>query len=177
MSNLQYINDDNGKPLFVVLPINVYRNLIDLAGVDDIPDSSLLSSDGTRIELPHGGPGAYIDLIQFADFIDRCGVIDMAINQRAQAYDKFPYDQLNSLDPLIRRAFLPETSPYRNTMQATTAVVDALVESGLFKRTKRSYDHYYRPVNAIETNKESLIKFFETKGHPKNPLPTSLYLP
>ena len=162
MAQLQYINDDEGNPLFVVLPVKVYRNLIDLAGQDYVNnEKSLLSSDKTKIELPNGG-GAYIDLVQFAYFINECGILDIAINQRAQSYDKFPYDQLNTLDPLIRRLFLPETSPYKNTMQATSAVVDALVESGLFKRAKRVYTYFYRPVNSLETNKQALTEFIET---------------
>ena len=87
---------------------------------------------------------------------------------RAQAYDKFPSNQLDTLDPLIRREFLPANSPYQNTMQATTEVVDALVESGLFIRTKKHFEGFYRPVKALDVCHEAMNAFWVAHGSPES---------
>jgi|SRR5471030_632091 len=167
MSNVQFLIGKDGDPQFAVLPYGEYLALQKALPGEQLAThtASLLSADKTRILLPHGGPNAYLDLVQFADYVARHGVMNMAINQRAQALDKFPREQLNTLDPLIRHHFLPQGSPYKNTMQATTAVVDALVESGLFVRVKQSYPSFFRPVNAIASCEAAIKQFL--KDHPK----------
>lgn len=176
-TKVQFLLDQNGHPTFAVIPYEDYKQ-IEGALESSFPKSpSLLSLDGTKISLPYGGPGTYLDLVQFVDFWDRRGILDMAVNQRAQTLDKFPPNQANTLDPIIRRIFLPAGSPYKNTMQATSDVVDALVETGLFKKVKRSYEGvFYRPVNAIEvTNATELGRFLKEKGRPKYPISLEHY--
>jgi len=166
---VQFILDQNQKPLFAVLPFESYKKLIDHQdSASDLPSHpSLLSEDGMRVRLPHGGPGAYIDLVRLVDYCMNASLVSMAINARQQALDKFSIDQIASLDPLIRMCFLPKDSPYRNTMQATTEVVDALVETGIFVRSKRSFDapnsKYYRPVNALDFIVEAGERFLGGK--------------
>lgn len=160
MSNVQFLMAEDGTPAFAVLPYAEYLTLKQSLPGQQLPTQSLLSADGTRILLPNGGPGAYLDLFEFANYVNSRQIPHMAINQRAQALEKFPKEQLeNTLDPLIRQSFLPKDSPYKNTMQATAAVVDALVESGLFIRVKQSYPYFFRPVNAIACQQEAIENF------------------
>jgi len=95
----------------------------------------------------------------------------MAVNQRAQSLDKFPQDQWDTLDPFVRRHFLLPSSPYRNTMQVTTEVVDALVDTGMFKRIKKKYPYFYRPVNALEVVVPELLKYLEGQDPVRDPIP------
>lgn len=162
-SNVQFILDQNEAPVFAVLPFAEYTRLI---GNQNNPEEalgspSLLSADRRFIRLPHGGPGAKLDVLAFVKWLEKRSIINMAVNQRAQTLDKFPHDQMSTLDPVIRTWFLPEGSPYKNTMQATTDVVDALVETGMFTRTKQVYEYFYRPVNAIEVNWEKATEFLK----------------
>ena len=94
----------------------------------------------------------------------------LAINKRRQAYDKFEGEAVNGLDAILRRCFLPENSPYKNTMQATTAVVDALVETGIFSRSIEAMTGYYRPVQCIRIDEERAKAFLQKHGRPENPL-------
>jgi hypothetical protein len=165
---VQFLLGQDGQPQFAVLPYQEYIRF-----KESLPEAnlvlhsaSLLSADKTRILLPNGGPGAYIDLIQLVHYFNKFGIIDMAINMRAQTLEKFPNDQKNTLDPLIRCRFLPLDSPYKNTMQATTAVVDALVESGLFSRIKKLYPYFFRPVNAIAPCEAGFKQFIATHPSP-----------
>jgi len=175
----QFITDKDGKPQFVVLPYDDYRQLVDAPpDVAQVASRSLISADRTKIILPNGGPGAYIDLVRLADYFQRRGTDDlginqedMAVNQRAQSLDKFPDDQRDTLDPFVRRHFLPPNSPYRNTMQVTTEVVDALVETGMFIRIKQSYPYFYRPVNALKIVVPALLEYLKEKGPASNPIP------
>jgi hypothetical protein len=177
--NPQFITDQDGKRLFAVLPYEDYRSLVEASPVaTQSPSRSLLSEDRTKIILPNGGQGAYIDLIRLADYFQRRGTCDlgisqqdMAVNQRAQSLDKFPRDQWDTLDPFVRRHFLPPDSPYRNTMQVTTEVVDALVATGMFKRIKKSYPYFYRPVNALEVVAPALLEYLKANGPATNPIP------
>jgi len=170
---IQYINDEGGKPAFVVIPYAEFlRGDSRVVRESEASSSdSLLDTDGWFVRLPHGGPGARIDLRQFVDAWQRRGTIWMlAINKRRQAYEKFTGDALNGLDAIIRRCFLPKDSPYQNTMQATTAVVDALVETGIFSRTVESMPGYYRPVQCIRINEERAAEFLRDHGGPEVPL-------
>jgi hypothetical protein len=165
----QFISDKDGKPQFAVLPYSDYLSLINASSdVIQVPLPGLISADRTKITLPNGGPGAHIDLIRLADYFDRRGTCDLAVNQRAQALEKFPSNQSDTLDPFVRRHFLAKGSPYRNTMQVTTEVVDALVDTGMFRRIKKSYPYFYRPVNALEVVVPVLLEYIEEKGRPSN---------
>lgn len=150
--NIQFILNDQEKPVFAVLPYQAY---LDLIKDKDIPAeltvaSSLISSDGLKIRLPYGGPGAEIDLIRLVDYCRRCSMFSMSINARQQALDKFEDKQKGSLEYLLRTQFLQENSPYKNTMQATSDVIDALEQTGIFRRSKRDFPGYYRPVLALD---------------------------
>ncbi|WP_460421856.1 hypothetical protein [Pseudomonas sp. ZL2] len=162
-ATVQFILDQNEAPIFAVLPYAEYTRLVEnqRTGAEAPLSPSLLSPDGRYIRLPHGGPGAKLDVLAFVKWLEKRSIVNMAINQRAQTLDKFPANQSGTLDPVIRSFFLPQNSPYKNTMQATTDVVDALVETGVFTRIKQSYEYFYRPVNAIEVNWKEAIKFME----------------
>ncbi|WP_256824927.1 hypothetical protein [Pseudomonas kurunegalensis] len=163
-SNVQFILDQNEAPMFAVLPYAEYTRLIENQSnpVEALSAPSLLSADRRFIRLPHGGPGAKLDVFKLLDWLNARAITDLAINQRAQTLDKFPQDQSMTLDPIIRRVFLGEGSPYKNTMQAVTEVVDALEETGYFKRTKKSYPSlFYRPVNALEIDWAKAAQFLK----------------
>lgn len=162
----QFINAPDGTPLFVVLPYAEFKKMENPENATEAP-ASLLSSDGLTIRLPNGGPGATLDLVQFVDVWVRNGTVSMAINKRQQPYDQFPREQINSLDPILRRCFLPKDSPYKNSMQATSAVVDALVETGLFSQTLEKWKGWYRPVQCIRIDEEKALAFLRQHGAPK----------
>jgi hypothetical protein len=173
LSTVQVLLDQNGQPQFAVLPYRNFQTLVsslDPSILHNHKQPSLLSADRKTITLPNGGPNAHIDLVRFADYCDRYGIIDIAVNQRAQSLGKFPVNQCDTLDPFIRRHFLAPDSPYKNTMQAVTDVVDALVESGLFRNIKKKYEYFYRPVNAIEVCEKALVQFLQEQNRPKNPI-------
>jgi hypothetical protein len=165
-NKIQFIVDEASNPLFAVVPYQDYLNLTANQGEDGTLPSgpSLLSSDGLTIRLPYGGPGASIAVLDFLEMWFQSATDDMAINQRAQSFDKFPDDQRCTLDPVIRRSFLPENSPYKNTMQATTDVVEALLETGLFSRISKKYPYFYRPVKAIKIDWPLAIEFMKKHG-------------
>jgi len=167
---LQFINGADGKPAFVVIPFDEFSRGEPAPAAETAPLSpeSLLSTDGRFVGLPHGGPGAQIDLRQFIDAWVRRGTTVMAINKRQQAYSKFVGDGRNALDPILRRCFLPIGSPYANSMQATTAVVDALAQTDVFERTTEAQDGYYRPVQCIRINEAKAIEYLRTHGEPEH---------
>lgn len=117
------------------------------------------------IDLPHAG-GQRLDVARFVAYCFRFGTTAMAIGARKQTYDKFPREELNMLDPVLRRVFLPADSPYRNTMQAVQSVVDALVATGVFERTEMSFDCYDRLVNSIRINEDKAREFMAEHGNP-----------
>lgn len=168
----QFIIGMDGKPQFAVLTYNDYVGLIEATGEGtQLAPPGLINADRSKITLPNGGPGAHIDLTRLADYFQRRGTINLAVNQRAQSLDKFPQNQRDTLEPFIRRHFLPPDSPYRNTMQVTTELVDALVETGMFKLIKHSYpDLFYRPVKALEIVVPVLLEYLKTKGPATNPI-------
>jgi len=169
--SVQILVDSQGKPAYAVLPYQHYLTLIqDEMKNETQPTNSLLSHDGRYITLPNGGPGARIDVLRLADLVQRRGLFRIAINQRAQALDKFPKDQRATLDPLIRRVFLAEDSAYKNTMQASQEVVDALVETGIFKRVQADFDCFYRAVKALEVDNDGLAAYLEKHGSTDSPI-------
>jgi len=165
---VQLILNDQEKPVFAVLPYTTYLELIK---GKDVPDdlsiaTSLISPDGLKIRLPHGGPGAEIDLVRLVDYCRQSSMVSMAVNARQQTLDKFDSKQLGSLDHLLRTQFLAKDSPYRNTMQATSEVVDALVRTGIFRRSKRDFGGYYRAVLALDYIAEQGDEFMSEKKIP-----------
>lgn len=169
----QYIYGADGEPAFVVIPYAEYlrNNGSGSAEGQEIATSSLLTADGLFVRLPYGGPGAAIDLVQFIDAWMQRGTISMlAISKRRQGYDRFKGEAVNGLDAILRRCFLPKDSPYRNVMQATTAVVDALVETGVFAYSVEAMPGYYRPVQCIRIDREKAKEFLQKNGPAKNPL-------
>lgn len=195
--NVQFITDDNGIPIYAVIPISHYEALtMHYTAIEEAP--SPLIQDDRYILLPEA-PGERIDLYRLVDYCLRQALVAFAadddreqtlkdylktlpveiseealsefkkgipINARTQALRVFEKEFSAGLDPLIRRHFLPKDSPYRNTMQATTAVVDALVKTGLFSRSKRKFN-FYRPVNALDFNLEAAREFMKGKEVPK----------
>ncbi|NNN23389.1 hypothetical protein [Pseudomonas nitroreducens] len=164
---VQYIHDADGTPMFAVLPIDQYRQLLNGQGA--IPASAtLLSADGRYVSLPHGGSDAKLDVVLLIEFWltgIRDGDLDehMAINSRAQVFDRFPAAQQTcTLDPLVRDRFLQSPS-YRNTMQVTTEVVDALVATGVFSRCSKLYPDlsFTRSVKALEIDQTKAKAFLE----------------
>ncbi len=172
MKNIQFLSNENGEPVFAVLPIATYRELIadrDAADQPAAQSPSLLSADGRYVRLPHGGPNARLDVLRLVDLCARQEISCLAIGKRAQALDLFSREEVrHGLDPLIRSFFLPKDSPYRNTMQAVNDVVDALVETGIFDHAKMRFPHYGRAVNSLKVNPVALQAFLEMHG-PLNP--------
>jgi hypothetical protein len=164
----QFINGPDGTPAFAVIAYADYLALEDQEKKTPTGSSdSLLSEDGLYITLPHGGPGARLDLRQFIDAWVRRGTITiMAVNKRQQGLSKFTGEAVNSLDPILRRCFLPEGSPYVNSMQATTPVVEALVQTGVFRQTVESMPGFYRAVQCIAIDQERAVEFLRKHGGP-----------
>lgn len=172
MKTIQFLSNENGEPVFAVLPIATYRELVAARHDDAIGDRpasqqspSLLSADGRYVRLPHGGPNARLDVLRLADLCARKEISCLAIGKRAQALNLFSMEEVrHGLDPLIRSFFLPKDSPYRNTMQAVNDVVDALVATGIFDHAKVRFPHYGRAVNSLKVNKVALQAFLEKHG-------------
>lgn len=61
-------------------------------------------------------------------------------------------------------------------MQATTAVVDALVETGVFSLSIESLPGYYRPVQSLLINEEAAAEFLQKHGLPSDPLDIHLFV-
>ncbi|WP_460093711.1 hypothetical protein [Pseudomonas sp. S2_B03] len=184
--NVQFINDEKGRPLFAVLPYHFYEVLMTNHPMAETLPTPLLKDD-RYIELPEAD-GEHIDLVRLVDYCLRQATVSfgadddraenfelyrdsLPVNARTQALERFDSQFSGGLDPLIRRFFLPKDSPYRNTMQATTAVVDALVKTGIFTKTKRKFD-FYRPVNALDFNVEAGRAYLDGKPAVENPIPT-----
>lgn len=150
MSDVQFLHDKAGNPVFAVLSMDYYRSLTaSESPAIEVGPPNLLVDDGYTVKLPYGGPDAQIDIRDLVRYLLKNGVYDLAINQRAQSLDKYPEDQRMTLDPIIRHDFLAKSSPYKNTMQATADVVEALVKSGYFVRIKKKYPYLSRTVNAL----------------------------
>lgn len=177
-TEVQFIYGDQKDPLFAVLPYAAYTKLISPFKEETAApvNTSLLSTDKLNIRLPHGG-GASIDVVQLVDYCQQTSLVSMAVGARQQRLSKFPHDHIASLDPMLRMCFLPVDSPYRNTMQATNDVVEALVQTGVFKLTKRDFNNakegqsFYRPVQALDFLEDSAKEFMKDKQRPKNPIP------
>ena len=176
MKNIQFLSNENGEPVFAVLPIATYRELVATCRDDTIGDRpaspqspSLLSADGRYVRLPHGGPNARLDVLRLADLCARQAISCLAIGKRAQALNLFSREEVrHGLDPMIRSFFLPKDSPYRNTMQAVNDVVNALVETEIFDHAKLNFPHYGRAVNSLKVNPAALQDFLE-KHRPLDP--------
>lgn len=175
---VQFINHPDGSPQFAVIPYREYRKLLQektellakkgyydgCRSLDREVDSAepLLSADGCFITLPNGR-GARLDLRQFiAVWLKSRPSMTMMVNRRNRAYSTFEGEERNTLDPIIRRCFLPPDSPYLNTVQATTAVVEALLQTGIFTEERKSLPGYYRPVKCIVMNEQKARDFFIT---------------
>jgi hypothetical protein len=166
MKEVQFLSDDSGKPVFAVLPMAVYQALIEQQESGKLPAApSLLSADSRHVKLPYGGPEARLDLLRLADLCQRLQTTRLAIGHRAQGLDKFSAQEVrHGLDPWIRSFFLGDHSPYKNTMQATSEVVEALVASGLFERATLRFDHYHRAVKSLKVNQAALRAFLDRHG-------------
>lgn len=149
MKSVQFIHNENGEVEYAVMPIAHYRALISDGPNSEAPHP-LVTKDKTAIKLPYGGPGTCLDIEELVQYLKTNGIKDLAVNQRAQVLSAYPKEQEMTLDPIIRREFLVPDSPYRNTMQASGEVVDALVSTGRFRRAKKRYDFFNRAVNALE---------------------------
>jgi hypothetical protein len=153
----QFIYGADGKPLFAVIPYEIYSRFREEIGSDSTSEDA-----GLRfVRLPHGGPKARLDVVKLVELLIREKIYEIPVNQRAQSYDKFPKDQKITLDPLIRRYFLGMKSPYVNTMQATNEVIESLVRTGIFERSKMKHEAFYRAINSVKLNKEKADEFLK----------------
>lgn len=201
MPPIQYANASDGTRTHVIIPVDEFeRDYMRVGTTNAAPPSdsvseSLLSADKLFIKLPHGGPDAKIDVHAFAYAFCRRGTTDsvlpvvpvVPIAKKTQKLADFEAKRdnenkivgpINGLDAMLRRCCLPEGSPYRDTMQATTAVVDALVETGLFKRTIQTMPGFYRPVQCLSVVEDKIVAFVKEHGEPDNPIdPALLILP
>lgn len=159
-SMTQFLYSDDGQPLFAVITYEQFKMVSHLlpSNASAIPliqqqlvgqkKSDLLSADGSSITLPHGG-GTQLNIADLIDYFLSNSIAKLAINQRAQRFDLYPDNQRATLDPLIRWNCLKNT-PYLNTMQSVQSFIDALVSTGIFKRTTHFFPIFTRSVNAIE---------------------------
>lgn len=190
-----YLTDSAGKRTHIVMTIEEFEQNYAPVGTASATSAapaveSLLSADGRFVTLPHGGPDAKIDLHRLGDALCRRGTTLtvlpvgkdgepqklLPIAKKTQKLDDFTGGPANGLDAILRRCFLPEGSPYQNTMQATNAVVDALVETGLFSRTVQSMPGFYRPVQCLAINERELVEFVERLGPLEDPIPLERFL-
>ncbi len=170
MTAAQFILDNDGNAIFAVLPIEDYRSLtgsmVNVGEGESAKEKPLLASlvntDDWTLKLPFGGSFATIMIADLILVMEKHQMKDLAINQRAQSYDKFPEDQLLTLDPILRRLLPAAAAGYRNTMQATTDVVDSLIDCGLFIRTRKKYPYSSRVVNALEIVAEKKDEILQT---------------
>ncbi|MEX3919389.1 hypothetical protein AB4Y43_24615 [Paraburkholderia sp. BR10872] len=196
MPPIQYANASDGTRTHVIIPVDEFERdyvrvgTTNAAPVSDFVPESLLSADKLFIKLPHGGPDAKIDVHAFAHAFCRRGTTDtvlpvVPIAKKTQKLTDFEAKRddnnktvgpINGLDAMLRRCCLPEGSPYRDTMQATTAVVDALVETGLFKRTTQTMPGFYRPVQCLSVVLEKILTFVNDHGEPENPIDPHLLI-
>jgi hypothetical protein len=151
----QIIYGADEQPLFAVLPYEAYVSLQRQVG------SAVAFEEGAQrfVRLPHAGPKGRLDVLRLVEFLTRANILEIAVNKRAQIYEKFPQDQQMTLDPLIRREFLGLKSPYVNTMQAINEVIDSLVQTGLFERSKMKHPAFFRAVNSVKLNVEKVAEF------------------
>ena len=177
----QLIYDANNNPVFAVIPYSEYVKMSHLVADKLEQPSPLFSKDSLFIDLPHGGQNASIDLIVLASYCQNCNITAIPIGARQQRLSKFNHNQLGALDPLLRMCFLSPSSPYRNTMQATTEVIEALVQTGLFTRTRKDFNNpeksqqFYRPVNALNVNKKEVEEFLKINAQPKFEIPCNYW--
>ena len=155
--------DSDGNPIFAVLPYQDYLRLRDRAKEGDVPP---IGQPGRYILLPNGG-GEQLDVCKLIRYFDRFGLRSMMIINRNQTYIKFAPSELNGLDPVLRRVFLPEDSPYKNTTQAVGELVDSLCATGVFKRTMLSNPKFYRSVNGIAIVEPAALAFLAAHGDPQ----------
>jgi hypothetical protein len=176
----QFLYSDDGQPLFAVITYEQFKMVSHLLSNNAPPQmqqtlvsqkkSDLLSADGSSITLPHGGGNqlCIADLVEY--FLSNC-IVKLAINQRAQRFDVYPDNQKSTLDPLIRWNCLKNT-PYLNTMQSVQSFIDALVSTGIFKRTTHFFPMFKRSVNAIEiipSEAELHLQKYQVKAKWTNP--------
>lgn len=163
MTATQFILDNDGNAIFAVLPIDHYRALTGAGQqAKETPQAaSLVNTEDWTLKLPFGGMFATIRLVDLLVLMDKHQMKDLAINQRAQSYDKFPQDQMLTLDPILRSLLPPAAAAYKNTMQATTEVVDSLVNCGLFTRIRKKYDYSSRTVNALEVVQDKKLEILK----------------
>ena len=180
----QFLHGPNGERTFAVLTIEEYLRLNPDAEAEEeaVAGPSLLHADGFTITMPNGGPGQTFDVRQLVCAMMRRGTTGMAvngvmaINARKQAYHAFNVNTMNTLDPILRRCFLPPDSPYRNTLQATVRLVDALIETGVFTRAMVSGPGFYRPVQGIRLDEEQAVAFCHKYGLPANHIDQDLFM-
>lgn len=155
MFNPQLIKDELGNPIFALVPYKEYLTLLKTANQN--ADAQI--SEVTEIPLPYGG-GHAINVIQLVDFSHRLfqqGINSIPIDARNEVLSKLmeryttPESQAYpGLDILIRLYFLPKGSGYRNTRQAVRAVIDALVDTGIFILTREVFSNSHRAINALQ---------------------------
>jgi hypothetical protein len=158
----QYINDEGGTPIFAIVPMARYMELLKANKADDATEASsasLFNADEWVVKLPHAGVFGFLDVRALITWM-RNTFPDhtVAINNRAQSLSAFPDEQYETLDPWIRRNLSEPAQKYLNTMQATNAVVDALVETGIFKRVKMSVSWSPRKINGLRLDVDKLEK-------------------
>jgi hypothetical protein len=165
-NEISFIVDAQGNKQSVVISMELYSQILptirELKQRERQNDcgstSSLIVDNGTAILLPYGG-GEKLSLVELVDYLLCNNLTSLAINNRAQHLRDYPSKHLKTtLDPIVRGVFLRKEA-YRNTMQVTTAVVDALEDTGLFIRERKAYDNFTRTVNGVRLDIEKCKAF------------------
>lgn len=165
-NDISFIVDAQGSKQSVVISMELYSQLLPtIRGLkqrerqnDGGSISSLIVDKGTAILLPYGG-GEKLSLVKLVDYLLDKKLTSLAINNRAQHLHDYDKKYLETtLDPIVRGVFLSKEA-YKNTMQVTTAVVDALEDTGLFIRERKLYDNFTRTVNGVRLDVEKCKAF------------------
>lgn len=156
-NNVTVFHDASGNPIQVLLSWVEYQKLIN----PEKPGKSLETNDPNRIRLPGTNGLMALDVQALVENLHVLGAVVIPINCKAQALDAFGENENVTLEVVVR-CMLGQESPYKNTMQCTNALVDALVETGRFERcraksAKLQINHscpyplkqFYRPVHCL----------------------------
>lgn len=170
MTTTQLLKDEQGTPIFAVIPYGEYLRLLKDA---DQNNQSIFVSDVTEIPLPYS-KGSSLNVIRLVDFFHRMhekGVDSLPIEARNEVLSKLmeryetpESQQYPGLDVLIRLYFLPADSPYRNTRQAVKEVTSSLENTGIFSITQEKFPSFYRTINALKYSPNEGIAYLKKHG-------------
>jgi hypothetical protein len=146
-NDLTIFHDASGNPTQVLMSWVEYQKL--LSGKPKL-DGAALQTNPNEIRLPGAGNYA-LNVVDLVARLKTWGFSIIPICARAKKLTEFEGYEKNSLEYVIRADILGPESPYHNTMQCTTLVIEALVHSGWFERCKDKGPRYSDGRPFVET--------------------------